>query len=177
MTFFVKAGSAMGKSIKSEDTTGAQGSLEIIVNSKGLGQSFKIFQEENRIMDEAKAYMLGAIYNPAFVVDAIDNFKIGVGGTSTLGGTDTLPVPGDRVDLYDPYTSGYSTAMPTPSTSIDGKTVTFTFSIADTDMNGVYINEVAMFRNSGTIFNMKTFPSILKTSGFSLTFIWTIRHK
>lgn len=167
----------MGKLIESEDATGAEGALAIIIRPKGLDKDFKIFHEPNRIMDEAKAYMLAAIYNPGFVIDAVDNFKIGQGGTSTSGGVDTIPIPGDRSDLYTPYTTGYSTAMPTPSVSVDGKAVTFTFSIPDTDMNGVYINEVAMFRNSGTIFNMKTFPSILKTSGFSLTFIWTIRHK
>lgn len=167
----------MGKSIQSEETTGADGSLEIIVTPTGLGKDFKIFQEKNRIMDEAKAYMLAAIYDPGFVVDAVASFMIGQGGTSTAGGADVLPVPGDRTALYDPYTSGYFTAMPAPSVSVDGKTVTFTFSITDTDMNGVYINEVAMFRNSGAMFNMKTFPSILKTSGFSLTFIWTVRHK
>lgn len=153
------------------------GELSIYVTPSKTGKPVLVFKELNKIMDEAKAYLLRALYDPAFVVEPISTFKVGSGGTVTPNGVDIKPIPGDRLDLFDPYTTGYTNTVPAPSVSIDGKTITFNFSVPDTDLNGEYINEVAMFRAGDTIYNMKTFPSILKTSGFSLTFVWTIRHK
>ena len=154
-----------------------EGELQIYATSIKTGKPLLVFKEINKIMDEAKAYLLRALYDPAFVVEPISTFKVGNGGTLTPSGVDVKPVPGDRVDLFTPYNTGYTNTVPAPSISIDGKTVTFNYSVPDTDLNGQYINEVGMFRSGGTLYNMKTFPSILKTSGFSLTFVWTIRHK
>lgn len=137
------------------------------------------FREIQRIMDESKAYVLRSVYDNAFTVDPLYSFKIGTGGTYTVGGTDVKPVTGDRTDLYTPITpsGNYPNILAAPTVSTDGKSVTYVFSISDTDLNGQVLNEVAMFRASANMFNMKTFPSITKTSGFSLNFTWTIRYK
>jgi len=154
-----------------------EGELQIYATSSKTNKPVLIFKDLNKIMDEAKAYLLRALYDPAFVVEPIASFKVGSGGTITPNGVDIKPIAGDRTGLFTPYTTGYANTVPAPSVSTDGKVITFNFSIPDTDLNGEYINEVGMFRSGGTLYNMKTFPSILKTSGFSLTFVWTIRHK
>lgn len=157
----------------------AEGEVTILVTPSGCDESFVIFRDCNRIMDVSKAYVLSSIYNPSFVPDVVSTFKVGTGGTATIGGSDPKPVSGGMSDLYTPITpaGNYNETLPTPAVSLDGKTVTYSFSIADTELVGTDINEVAMFRQSGTIFNVKTFPSIAKTGGFSLTFLWTIRYK
>lgn len=152
------------------------GHLKIMATPKGCPGGFCIFSGHNKIMDEAKAFVLSAIYDNAFVPDPISTFKVGNDGTITTNGNDPRVVTGDRTDLFDPIATGYTNVVSAPALSSGGRVATFSFSVLDTELNGEYINEVGMFRLGGTMFNMKTFPSILKTSGFSLTFIWTIRH-
>lgn len=160
------------------ETAEIQGTLKVIATPVGATEGFVIVnQVENKIMDEAKAFVLSAIYDPSFVPDPINYFMVGNEGTATPAGADPKPVGGDRTGLFGPIVAGYTNTVSAPALSDGGKVATFSFSIPDTDLNGEYINEVGMFRDSDALFNMKTFSSILKTSGFSLTFIWTIRHK
>lgn len=104
---------------------------------------------------------------------------MGKGGTATLGGSDVKPVLGDATNLYVPHTQAgvYPNILGTPLVTTDGLEITYSFSIPDNALVGEYINEVALFKEDGSMFNMKTFPSILKVSGFSLVFVWRIRYK
>lgn len=56
------------------------------------------------------------------------------------------------------------------------QSVKYSFSISPTQLNGYNISEVALYRESANMFNIKTFASIPKSSSFSIQFIWTIRY-
>lgn len=60
--------------------------------------------------------------------------------------------------------------------SLAFKSVTYSFSISSSQLNGYNISEVGLFRESGGMFNIKTFPSIPKSSAFSIQFLWTIKY-
>lgn len=151
--------------------------VHLVPTGKSLEDGFCVVREQdNRIMDEAKAYVLSCIHNTGFTVDPIATFKVGHGGTITPGGADPKAVPGDRTDLYTPSTGTYTNTVGAPTLSLSGRVATFSFVIPDEDLDGENINEVGMFRASGTIFNMKTFATIPKTTGFSVVFTWTIRY-
>lgn len=60
--------------------------------------------------------------------------------------------------------------------SLYSQVVKYSFSISPTELNGYNISEVAMFKESGLMFNIKTFASIPKSSSFSIQFIWTIKY-
>lgn len=143
------------------------------------GDSRLLFRGENRIMDASKAEVLSSLYDPDYLQNKIATFKVGIGGTNTPGGPDVKPVPGDLTDLYSPVTpsGNYDNILGAPLVTTDGLEITYQFSIPDPALVGQQINEVAMFKENGEIFNMKTFPSVLKSSGFSLAFIWRIRYK
>lgn len=60
--------------------------------------------------------------------------------------------------------------------SLAFKSVTYSFNISSSQLNGYNISEVGLFRESGNMFNIKTFPSIPKSSAFSIQFLWTIKY-
>lgn len=60
--------------------------------------------------------------------------------------------------------------------SLAFKSVTYSFSVSSSQLNGYNISEVGLFRESGNMFNIKTFPSIPKSSAFSIQFLWTIKY-
>lgn len=130
-------------------------------------------------MDASKAEVLRSLYSVGYTQNKIATFKVGSGGTVTLGGPDVKPVLGSATGLYQPYAPAglYPNTLSTPIVTTDGLEATYSFSIPDSALVGQYINEVALFKENGQIFNMKTFPSILKVSGFSLVFVWKIRYK
>lgn len=154
------------------------GELEILVTPTG-GKSLTIFRETNLIMDTGKAYVLSSIHSNTFTPDILATFKVGTGGTITPGGSDVKTPQPNMTDLYAPITpaGNYNSSLPSPAVSLDGKSVTFSFSIADAELTGQNINEAGMFHQSGALFNIKTFPSIAKSGGFSITFLWTVRYK
>lgn len=143
------------------------------------GRRLLVHRDKNRIMDASKAEILSSLYSASYAINRLTTFKVGSGGTSTVGGSDVKAVAGDRTALYTTINpaGNYTNTLSTPVVSTDGLEATYSFSIPDNALIGQYINEVALFKNNGVIFNMKTFPSILKVSGFSLAFTWKIRYK
>lgn len=146
------------------------------------GKTIVWHRDKNRIMNDAKAEVLSSLYSNTYTQNRIVTFKVGSGGTNTVGGADVKPVLGTATDLYQPYdasnpTIGYPDVLSAPQVTTDGLEITYSFAIPDTGLVGQYINEVGMFKENGEIFNMKTFPSIFKVSGFSLVFTWKIRYK
>lgn len=129
----------------------------------------------NRIMSAAKAHLLSSLYDGAYAQRRILTFRVGSGGTVTPGGDDPKPVTDDRTNLFTPQAAPYTNAIAAPAVSVDGKSITYSFSVPSGELNGETINEVGLFKADGSMFNMKTFPSVTKTAGFSLNFSWTIR--
>ncbi len=59
---------------------------------------------------------------------------------------------------------------------LGAKSVIYSFNITSSQLNGYNISEVALFRESLDMFNIKTFASIPKSSAFSIQFLWTIKY-
>jgi hypothetical protein len=130
-----------------------------------------VFTEENLITLIAKQKVLNSIYATSLVADPINVLKVGTGGTVDPGGLYPKTVLPSVTDLY--------TALISVATSyVENLTVPSVTFIADLDQgsgNGSLITEAGLFKTSGSIFNIKTFPGIPKTSEFSLHFEWTIK--
>ena len=60
--------------------------------------------------------------------------------------------------------------------SLTSNEVTYSFGLSSSQLNGFNISEVALFKESGDMFNIKTFASLPKTSSFSIQFLWTIKY-
>ncbi|MNK27648.1 hypothetical protein D3C87_460100 [compost metagenome] len=129
------------------------------------------FEKKNLITLTAKQVMLGSIYLIGQTSDPITSLKIGTGGTIDPEGLFPKPVSQTMTDLFTPLLSvatSYTLNNAVPS-------VTF---IADVDQgtaNGSLITEAGLFKASNSMFNIKTFPGIPKTSEFSIHFEWTIK--
>lgn len=146
------------------------------------GKELVWFKGANRITDLSKAEVLSSLYSTSYVQRRLSSFKVGQGGTNTIAGNDVRPVLGTATELYDTHDPentvlGYPNTLSTPQVTTDGLEIIYSFAIPDDGLVGQYISEVALFKDNGDMFNMKTFPSILKVSGFSLVFIWKIRYK
>jgi len=135
------------------------------------GKKETVFTEENLITLIAKQRVLASVYQSTLVADPVIQLKVGIGGTVDPGGLYPKNLLPTIQDLFTPLmtvTTSYVEDLTVPS-------VTF---IADLDQgsgNNQLITEAGLFKQSGLIFNIKTFPGIPKTSEFSLHFEWTIK--
>lgn len=128
------------------------------------------WQEENLIVLSAKQALLSGLYLPNLVSDPVNKLWVGTGGTIDPAGQFPKPVPTNATGLFTPL------ANVNTSYTVDNTMPSVTF-IADVDQgtaNGALITEAGLFKASGLIFNLKTFPGIPKTSEFSVHFEWTI---
>lgn len=117
-----------------------------------------------------QAQLLG-IYTAAVVSDPVNRLHVGTGGCIDPQGIfpkqENPAWTNLNIPLLDVPTT-YTTDLTIPQ-------VTF---LADLDQgtgNGSLITEAGLWKTSGLIFNVKTFPGIPKTSEFSLHFSWTIK--
>lgn len=130
-----------------------------------------VFEEENLIMLPSKQYMLSTCYLSSGTFDPVNTLRVGTGGTVDPKGLYPKSVTQTLNTLFNPLLSvpvSYTVNHAIPS-------VTF---IADLDQgmgNDQLITEAGLFREQGSMFNIKTFPGIPKTSEFSLHFEWTIK--
>ncbi len=130
-----------------------------------------IFEEHNMITLTSKIAILTPLYFSGFVPDIINSLKVGIGGTVDPAGLYPQPVNSNISNLYNPLLSV------SVFTTHDDTVPSVTF-VADLDQgtgNGQLINEAGLFKASGAMFNIKTFPGIPKTSEFGLHFVWTIK--
>ena len=135
------------------------------------GRVEKVFEQKNVITLPAKRQVLSAVYASSVAADPVSSLQVGIGGTVDPSGLYPKPTNQALTSLYTTYAS-----IATSYTVDDGiPAVSF---LADLDQgtgNGQLINEAGLFRSSGTMFNIKTFPGIPKTSEFSIHFEWTIK--
>lgn len=130
-----------------------------------------VFEEKNLIVLTAKQVLLSSLYVPNQTSDPIVNLKIGTGGCIDPQGLYPKPVSQAMTSLFTPLLN-----VPT-SYTINSAAPSVTF-IADVDQgtaNGQLITEAGLYKSSGSMFNIKTFPGIPKTSEFSIHFEWTIQ--
>lgn len=125
----------------------------------------------NKIVKIGKQSMLAGLYTTSSTVNPIASLRLGTGGCVDPEGKYPKVVDDTLTNLYT-----YALTLPVIHT-VDSTVPSVTF-IADLDTalgNGVNINEMGMFLQSGEMFNIKTFPSIPKTDAFSLHVEWTIK--
>lgn len=129
------------------------------------------FEKKNLIVLTAKQVLLSSLYVPNLVSDPIVNLTIGTGGCIDPQGLYPKPISQAMTSLFTPLlnvATSYTINSAAPS-------VTF---IADVDQgtaNGQLITEAGLYKASNSMFNIKTFPGIPKTSEFSIHFEWTVQ--
>lgn len=127
--------------------------------------------KENVITNASKQALVPPLYT-SVTSDPVNTFKIGTGGTIDPQGQYPKTVDGTLTSLFTEINSYSIVSHLFP----DPYSVTFLVDVPTADGNGSLINEAGMFTESGTMFNIKTFPAIPKTSDFSIHFEWTIRY-
>lgn len=135
------------------------------------GSTELIFEKKNLIVLTAKQVLLSSLYVPNQLSDPIVNLKIGTGGCIDPQGLYPKPISQAMTSLFTPLlnvATSYTINSAAPS-------VTFIADIDQGTANGQLITEAGLYKSSGNIFNLKTFPGIPKTSEFSIHFEWTIQ--
>jgi hypothetical protein len=128
------------------------------------------FAEHNILTLARRQFLLSGIYTTAVVSDPVNRLRVGIGGTVDPEGL--FPRPEDPT-----WTNLNNNILTVSTTHTEDLTVPNTTFIADIDesqCNGQSINEAGLITVAGLLFNVKTFPSIPKTSDFSLHFEWVI---
>lgn len=129
------------------------------------------FKEVNVVTLSAKQSVLAAVYASSLTADPVSSLRVGIGGTVDPAGLYPKPVNQSLSSLYN-YLNTIATSY-----TVDNTIPAVTY-LADLDQgtgNGQLITEAALYRLSGTMFNIRTFPGIPKTSEFSIHFEWTIK--
>jgi hypothetical protein len=128
------------------------------------------YEKQNLITLSARQNVLAMLYQAGRTSDPITTLQVGTGGTIDPNGLYPQPVSKALTGLYN---SVFSTSV---SYSVDNTapTVTFIADVPDVSLVGLQINEAGLFTAAGTMFNIKTFPSIPKTGDFGIHIQWTI---
>lgn len=135
------------------------------------GSKETVFHEKNLIMLASKQRFLAIAYADSGNWDPITTLHVGIGGTLDPEGLFPKAVNHSLTTLF-------SDILPVPTHfEVNNSIPSVTF-IADLDQgmgNGQKITEAGLFTRTGSLFNIKTFPGIDKTSEFNLHFEWTIK--
>lgn len=159
------------------------GTLSIYVVPVGASLeegSFCIFKDKlNKITNAARSHLLHlAVDNPSvYSPNPIVGFRVGRGGAAVVP-------TGDETGLYTEI-SPSGNYNPTGLVKVfngAGTVHTYTFELGSSECNGLTISEVGLVAGNnwlnspakGKLFNIKTFSGVLKSSGFSLVFVWKI---
>lgn len=158
-----------------EDKGSAKGFLSVY-RKYADGHVEPVFEDDPNVITKAsKKHHLSFLTDRNAVPDILSSFKVGTGGTIDAGGLRPIKPDPSRNNLYAPITVNHSdiVIVPSPDTS-DSVYLTVTFSLNQDEGNEKGINEVALFKESGDMFNIKTFRSVPKSESFSLVFEWKI---
>lgn len=126
--------------------------------------------EENLIVLNARQMMISMLYLSGRVSDPITQLKVGIGGSIDPLAEFPRAVTKDLSSLFSPIltiNTSYAVDNTVPQ-------VTFIADIPESGAVGQLISEAGLFTSSGSMFNIKTFPGIPKTSEFSIHLEWTI---
>lgn len=135
-----------------------------------------IFKEENLLTLLTKQQILSYIYS-AVTSDPINGIKVGTGGCIDPAGLFPKQEDQNWTSLNSTITSIGTVGLLSVGQAVDNTIpkVSFLADIDQSTANGFNINEAGLFKASGNMFNVKTFPSIPKTAEFSLHFEWVIK--
>lgn len=147
-----------------------EGILNIYKKSPS-GDTRLIFSEPNLITTNAKIAVLQGLYALNLNPDPIIYLKVGTGGTIDPAGYYPKTEDPTQTDLISP-----ALTVSASSTTTAGQAyVTFLADITTLQGNGLTITEAGLFKQSGSIFNVKNHPGIYKTAEFSLHYEWKIQ--
>lgn len=138
--------------------------------SRNDGKRSLHFEDRNVITLASKQALLSGLYLENVISDPINQLRVGTGGSIDPQGLFPKEVNQNMDSLFDPILTVSTTFV----TDNDVPSVTF---LADLDQgmgNDMLINEAALYKTSGLMFNIKTFPAIPKTREFNVHFSWTI---
>lgn len=127
--------------------------------------------EDNLVVYGGKISLLTALYSPSYVPNPISTLHVGTAGTIDPAGLYPKTPSNDLTTLYQDIFS-VSTSYDILNASVPS--VTFLASISESQCNGTLLTEAGLFMLDGTMFNIKTFTGIPKTSYFAVDFAWTI---
>jgi hypothetical protein len=127
-------------------------------------------EKKNIIVLTALQAFLAGLYLSGQTSDPITTLWVGTGGTIDPAGQFPKPVSQSLTGLFTPLTS--VTTSYTVNNSVPS--VTFLGAVDQSTANGSLITEAGLFKASGLMFNIKTFPGIPKTAEFAIQFSWTI---
>lgn len=128
------------------------------------------FKDENLIVLVPRQNLLAMTYLAGRVSDPITTLQVGTGGSIDPEALYPKPVDKNMSELYNSIisvTTSHSVNNSVPS-------VTFIGDISESQGVNQLINEAGLFTAAGTMFNIKTFPGIPKTSEFGIHIEWTI---
>lgn len=128
------------------------------------------YEEDNLIVLVPRQNLLAMLYLPGRTSDPITTLQVGTGGAIDPAGAFPRPVTKSISALFN------STITLPVTYTVDNTapTVTFIADVAESQGNGTLIDEAGLFTAAGTMFNIKTFPGIPKTSQFSIHIQWMI---
>lgn len=130
-----------------------------------------VFEGENLIVNSGKRIFVNQLFYTLGNGNPVNKAKLGVGGALDSEGI-FLKIPtADMTNLYSP-------AFTVPVVKVSENTaipsITLTAALDNSVGNGSYFNEAGFFTEDDQMFNIKTFPRVLKTVQFSLNVTWEI---
>jgi hypothetical protein len=136
------------------------------------GKEEVCIDEINLVMLSSKYKMLSTLYNEGtYIVDPITSIHVGTGGTIDPLGLYPKTPSQNMTSLYSELVSIPVSFTEDPSVP----SVTFISDMGQGAGNNRLITEAGLYTSQGSLFNIKTFIGIPKTSEFSLHFEWTIK--
>lgn len=161
-----------------------KGYLNIYKKYKDGSTEEVLKDDPNIITYDSRRAHLEFLYTNSASIDLLSSFKVGSGGaigSNTSGNTNTRILSPDpsRNDLFTPISLVNKEIQLIPSSESEYPDEVFLqvlFTLSQDEGNGLLINECGIFKDSGNMFNHKTFSSIPKNESFSLIFDWKIRY-
>lgn len=153
------------------ESTGPSGRLTIY-KKHDTGQVEKFFEEDNLIVTAGRSILLNQLYYTSGSGDPLRTAKVGTGGATDVNGLFLKTPTTDLVDLYAPVAS---TSIYKADQDLSIPSITLVANVDNSIANGLSLNEAGFFSQSGVMFNIKTFPTVLKKSSFALILEWKIK--
>lgn len=157
---------------KLDESTGLWGRVKVIKRYPTWDEI--AFEDDNLIVINGRRLFINQLYYTVGNGNPITFAKFGTGGALDSEGVFLKTPTPDMTDLYTP---AFDAPVVKVSENLAIPSITLTGSLDNSTANGTYFNEAGFFAANGTMFNIKTFPRVLKTVNFSLNVTWEIGLK
>lgn len=171
--------------MKFEDKAGFNGYLTVYKLYPDGKRDYILKDDPNVITYESRRRHLQYLWDYDNIAkDNIVAFRVGDGGAvgdDTQGNANVKVIAPDPTanDLYNHIAIGVDDIDIAPSDPVEFPeqvSLRVRFTLPQDAANGYKINECGLFKESGDMFNHKTFISIEKSEAFSIIFDWNIRY-